>query len=145
MGDRELEYLGSCNCGALGVRYLATAPSIAWAVRTCSCSFCQAHGAIYTSDPAGSLTFTAMNVDALQRYRFGTRTLEFMLCRHCGVYLGARTDPDDGALGVVNVRALRPMPTDLAAVTVMNFAGETQATRQARHQTRWTPLAAGSM
>jgi hypothetical protein len=145
MPNGKFEYSGGCHCGALSVRYLATAPSSAWALRTCSCSFCQAHAAIYCSDPAGGLAFSSADPDALLRYRFGTRTLEFMLCRYCGVYLGARTDPEDGALGVVNVRALRPLPTDLAAVTVINFEAETPAARKARHHARWTPLSSGSL
>ena len=48
---------GRCHCGAIGFEYRTAKPVGEWPVRACQCSFCLKHGAIYTSDPAGSFSF----------------------------------------------------------------------------------------
>ena len=135
------EYLASCHCGALDARYRTAVPLGAWSVRACQCTFCRAHGALSTSDPAGALAFAARDVERVQRYRFGTRTTEFLICRECGVYVGARLEASRGAFGVLNTRALRPIPTGLPEPAPMHYGDEPAELRQNRRTARWTPLA----
>lgn len=85
--DRSISYTGACHCGALTFRYDTKLPSVSWPVRACQCSFCRLHAALTSSDPAGSLSFHASDLSRLQRYRFGARTADFLICRHCGAYL----------------------------------------------------------
>jgi hypothetical protein len=134
------EYRASCHCGALEARYLTALPVAAWSVRACQCEFCRAHGALTTSDPAGTLAFTARDMDLVHRYKFGSRMTDFFLCRKCGVYVGARMDESRGQFGVLNTRALRPIPPGLPEPALMNYGDEPAELRHERREARWTPL-----
>ena len=85
-------YRGNCHCGAVGFEYRTEKPVGEWFVRSCECSFCRKHGAIYTSDPAGSTRFVHKDVSALSRYRFGHKTADFVFCGRCGSPLYSRRD-----------------------------------------------------
>ena len=100
-----------------------------WPVRECQCSFCQKHGACYTSDPSGSVRFVHTDAAALTRYRFGHQTADFVFCGRCGGYLGA-----------VNLRAFDPQPEGLKAAQPMSYDGESTGDRNARRFARWTPF-----
>jgi hypothetical protein len=135
------EYLASCHCSALEARYRTAVPVGAWSVRACQCSFCRAHGALTTSDPDGTLAFTARDIGRVRRYRFGSRTTDFMICQECGVYVGARLEASRGSFGVLNTRALRPILEDLPKPGLMHYGDEAAELRQQRREARWTPLA----
>jgi hypothetical protein len=135
------EYMASCHCGALEARYRTAVPVANWSVRACQCAFCRAHGALTTSDPAGTLAFAAHNPERVHRYRFGSGATDFLLCRECGVYVGARLAPGRGHFGVLNTRALRPIPAGLPAPAPMNYGDEPPQLREERRTKRWTPLA----
>lgn len=140
-----IEYLGRCHCGVLTVRYrTALAPS-AWPVRACQCSFCRSHGTAATCDPAGEIEFRATDPEKVQRYRFGTRTADALLCRECGVFVGAQMKSDAGRFGVLNVQTLRPRPADLIAAEPVDVGEEGVETRRARRAARWTPVAPESL
>jgi hypothetical protein len=139
------EYLIGCHCGALSARYQTAQLVGSWSVRTCQCSFCRAHDALSVSDPAGSLEFHASRPERLQRYRFGSGITEFLICRECGVYIGARLAGEHGAFGIINARALLPIPQELPPPTPMNYAGESAGDKRTRRAARWTPLTASSL
>lgn len=138
------DYRGSCHCGAVGYAYRTERVPERWPVRCCECSFCRAHGARCTSDPAGSLHFVHAEPEALGRYRFGLRTADFLLCRRCGVYLGARIESDRGAFGLVNLNALAAPIASLPPATPTRYDGETPAARVGRRTRVWTPIAGGA-
>ena len=131
---------GRCHCGAVGFEYRTEKAPGEWPVRNCQCSFCQKHGACYTSDPAGSVRFTHDDAGALSRYRFGQQTADFIFCGRCGGYLGAVTEEDGRPLMVVNLRALDPQPENLPAAQPMSYDGESMDDRNARRVARWTPV-----
>jgi len=135
------DYEGRCHCGAIGLTYRTALPGDRWSIRACQCTFCRLHDALSTSDPQGGLDFTIREPELLQRYRFGGRTADFLLCRRCGVYLGAQMIADDHALGIVNVHALREPPSELPLAVAMSYDGESASERQARRMKRWTPVA----
>jgi len=132
---------GSCHCGALGFSFQTSLPAAGWSVRACQCGFCRAHGARTTSDPSGRLAFHVKRREALQRYRFGLMTADFLLCRDCGIYLGAQIATARGAFGIINTLALVAQPEGLPAASEANYASETTGDRIARREQRWTPLA----
>ena len=134
-------YDGSCHCGALGFTYRTALPGERWSIRACQCSFCRLHDALSTSDPTGALDFAVREPELLQRYRFGGRTADFLLCRRCGVYIGAQMTADGHGLGIVNVHALRQPPSGLPQPLAMSYDGETATERRERRLQRWTPLA----
>ena len=140
-----IEYLARCHCGVLTARYRTAIAPAAWSLRACQCSFCRSHGALATSDPAGVLEFRSSHPDQVQRYRFGGRTADFLVCRECGVYVGVQMASDKGRFGVLNVLSLRPLLMNLAASEPMDYGAETAEGRRLRRETRWTPVAAESL
>lgn len=139
------DYLIRCHCGALSARYETVLPVERWSVRACQCSFCRAHDALSVSDPAGKLEFRAAQSERLQRYRFGSGITEFLICCACGVYIGARLAREHGDFGIINARALVPIPLELPTAMPMNYAGESARDKQTRRTVRWTPLTASSL
>ncbi len=77
---------------------------------------------------------------ALHHYRFGQMTADFLICRKCGVYLGAAISTPKGNFGVININALRPVPENLPAAGAADYEGETAEERIERRSQRWTPL-----
>lgn len=137
----ELEaYEGRCHCGAIGFVFRTARPSGRWSIRACQCTFCRAHDALSTSDPQGELEFHLRDPALLQRYRFGRRVADFLLCRRCGVYVGAQMVAEGRAYGIVNVHALAGPPPELPAAAAMSYDGETDAERRRRRMQRWTPV-----
>ncbi len=133
-------YRGGCHCGAIRFRYATGALPDSWSIRACQCRFCRAHDALSTSDPAGSLEFACEEPDLLQRYRFALRTADFLLCRRCGVYIGAVIETPGGRYGIINTRALDETPGDIAEVRAISYDGEGTAGRVSRREERWTPV-----
>jgi hypothetical protein len=132
---------GGCHCGALGFSFQTALPVTRWSVRACQCGFCRAHGARTTSDPSGRLAFHLNEGDALRRYRFGLKTADFLLCRVCGIYLGAQIATANGAFGIINTLALMPLPAGLPVAAQADYGSESASDRIARRERRWTPLA----
>lgn len=140
MTSALLSFDGRCHCGALGYTIQTARPVAEWSVRACQCSFCRAHGARTTSDPAGRLAFHVNQPEHLQRYRFGRKTADFLLCSHCGVYLGAQIETPRGAFGTVNTLAMTPIPGRLPAAVPADYDSEDSGDRIRRREERWTPL-----
>jgi hypothetical protein len=132
-------YQGRCHCGAVGFELATELDPSGWSVRACQCSFCRAHGALSTSDPRGSIQFRASKPSQLTRYRFGLRTADFLICTGCGVYIGALTEIGGRTFGIVNVRALDPIPAALPEPLAMTYDGETAGERADRRAERWSP------
>jgi hypothetical protein len=138
----EHAYYGACHCAAIGYTYRTALPPGQWSVRECQCAFCRAHAATTTSDPGGSIEFTVRDAQGLHRYRFGLRTADFLLCRNCGVYIGALARTGRGQFGIINLHALRASVLGLPAPMGRNYEGEDAAARVARRMLQWTPVIA---
>ncbi|QRY77116.1 hypothetical protein JVX91_16010 [Pseudomonas sp. PDNC002] len=76
---------GSCHCGNLAVRLELSRDPADYTPRACDCTFCRRHGAAYISDPHGRLAIHCRSDADSQRYRHGSSTVDFLLCRCCGV------------------------------------------------------------
>ncbi len=94
-----------------------------------------------TSDPAAKIEFHAAQAAQLNRYRFGLKTADFLLCRNCGVYTGAVIETQKGRFGIINTHALRPAVENLADPMPASYDGEVQTRRIARREERWSPVA----
>ena len=77
---------GQCHCGNLSFRLETAGPL---QPRACQCRFCRSHRAVCASDPAGHAIIKILDESLLSRYRFAQRTADCLICRRCGVYLGA--------------------------------------------------------
>lgn len=138
-----MNFQGRCHCGAIGFDYQTARPPADWSVRACQCSFCRAHAALSTSDPAGLLAFDSAQPARLERYRFGLKTADFLLCNRCGVFLGATIAAARGRYGIINVNALTALPALIAQPQRMSYEGESVAERSLRRAQRWTPIHGG--
>ena len=136
----ERSYSGSCHCGSIGYVYSTALPPEDWSIRACQCAFCRAHDALSTSDPQGRIVFSAPDSSLLQRYRFALRTADFLLCRNCGVYIGAVIEADSGRYGIINTHSLTPVPANIAAIAPISYDGEDSSGRVSRREERWTPV-----
>ncbi len=137
--DSETLITGGCHCGAVTFRLAASRPPEDLPVRACSCRFCRQHAALSTSDPAGRVTFAAADPAALGRYRFGLRTADFLICRTCGVYVGALMPDGDAAYAILNVNACDAPERFAQSPLAMDYGGEDEAGRLARRRAKWTP------
>lgn len=133
------EFQGSCHCGAIGYLYRTDIAAEQWSIRACQCNFCRAHHALSASDPTGFVEFKVADPKFLNRYRFGLRTTDFLLCRECGVYIGAFIETETGQFGIINTQALLQTPENLAAAEPMHYDSEDIAARTSRRELRWTP------
>ena len=80
---------GGCHCGNIRVELALTAAPGDYAPRECDCAFCRKHRAAYVSDPRGSLLISVRDERQSGRYRQGSGQAEMLLCRNCGVLVGA--------------------------------------------------------
>lgn len=132
---------GGCHCGNLSYVFEASAPLKTLGLRADQCSFCRAHAARNTSDPNGTMRFTVRDAAKLSRYRFGLKTADFLLCRECGVYIGALMEDGGRTWFTVNVNTFRNRPGDDMALVPVDFDSEDVAGRIARRKQKWTPVA----
>ena len=129
---------GHCHCGAIRV---TLEPHIAAAdlpLRACQCSFCRTRGALTTSDPQGHL-FIEAAPGAINRYQFGLKITDFLLCAECGTYVAAVSEIEGATLGVVNVLGTSLAGFEGRAPDPMNYDGEDVGQRLDRRQGRWMP------
>jgi len=69
------------------------------------------------------------------------RSADYLICHECGVCVGARLETRRGRFGILNTRALRPIPAEFAEPVLMDYSDEPAEARQRRREERWTPLA----
>ena len=91
------------------------------------------------SDPAGLLELTADDWSLVELYRFGTRTADFVICRHCGVFIAAISDLSVKPHAVVNVNCLDDRALFTAEAAMHEFQDETLEARTSRRTANWMP------
>ena len=131
---------GGCHCGVVAVRFATAEAVFDLPLLACQCSFCRKHGTRATADPLGEMTIMPRDTNALNRYEFNLKTAQYLVCRHCGVYLGAVCAAGDGERALVNVNCLADQSLFDRTATPVDYAGETLDARLARRQRGWTPV-----
>jgi len=129
---------GQCHCGNITVLFETEQDPNLLQLRACDCSFCRMQGTRTVSDPRGRLSFSDPS-KAIHRYSFATKTAESLLCRNCGVYIGALIAVEGATYGIVNVNVLDDKTPFAREPEVMNYVHETPAERLARRKAKWTP------
>ena len=76
------------------------------------------------SDPAGQADLWASDWFLVERYRFGSRTADYLLCRRCGVYVGAVCETRVGRRAVINTRCLDDQAAFVREAVHPNYDGE---------------------
>lgn len=130
---------GGCHCGNIGVQLRLSRSPEQMPLRSCACSFCRAHGTRTLSDRDGEATITAADWSLVERYRFGSATADYMLCRRCGVYVGAICDTSSGRRAVINVNCLDDRAAFTQTPAAPDYDGEATDARLDRRATNWMP------
>jgi hypothetical protein len=130
---------GGCHCGNVSLRFETEIAPSAFSVRSCGCSFCQRHGTRTVADANGRIQVAVYDLQKLNRYRFGLRTADFLVCRDCGVYLGAAYHEAGASWVLVNTRVLVARDEFGQDATPTNHDSETEPARRARRKATWTP------
>jgi hypothetical protein len=133
-------FKGRCHCGAISFRLRTGQSPAQWNVRACQCSFCRAHGARTFSDRQGSVAFRFADPAKLRRYRFGTKSSDFVVCGECGVYLAAVVTSANGQFATLNINTIGGL-TGVPEATPVSYEGEAVQERKSRREQRWTPVA----
>jgi hypothetical protein len=137
--SRLYTYPGACHCGDIELRLESDKTPSELGLRADTCSFCKKHGALYTADPAGEVCVALRHPGVAERYRFGTRTAEFLVCKTCGVFTAAYVS--EPGLAVVNVNVLEARTDFLSSpILLADFDGESTEERLLRRRARWTPV-----
>ena len=130
---------GACHCANMRFTFELPEPDGAIHVRACGCTFCRKHGGVYSSHPAGRLAARIGDAALVKRYRFGTETADFHICRTCGVVPFATSTIDGRAYAVVNVNSFEGVGAGELASSPSDFDGETVDSRLARRRRNWIP------
>jgi len=130
---------GGCHCGAIVIDFESAVSAEETEVRACQCTFCRKHGSRAVSDPGGKLTIAVRDEGAVQRYRFGLATADYLLCGRCGVYVAAVLAEGDEFYGIAIVNALDDAAAFTQAPKPADYSAEDEAARRLRRRTRWTP------
>lgn len=133
-------YQGGCHCGAVQWTFTTRRAPSDWDVRACQCAFCRMHQTRCTSDPAGTVKISVADAGALERYRFGLETADFLLCRRCGVYIGAVVEVDRGAFATLNINTMSTPAEGVANAVTIDYESEDASARIERRTSRWTPV-----
>jgi hypothetical protein len=134
------QFAGGCHCGNLSFVFEATAGLDVLGLRADMCSFCRAHAAHTTSDPHGTIRIAVRDASKLHRYQFGLKTADFLICRDCGVYIGALMEDAGKMWFTVNANSFREKPPLDFPVVPHDFDGEDVPGRIARRKAKWTPV-----
>jgi hypothetical protein len=132
-------FQGQCHCGAIRVELASERPPEQQTLGACLCSFCRKHNARALSDPKAHVTLTAADPLALQRYSFGLRTAEQIICRRCGVYVAMTLAEEDRVWSVINVDALDDRALFSRTPESRDYSAEDRDGRIARRKARWCP------
>lgn len=131
---------GGCHCGNLAYVFEASASLDVLGLRADQCSFCKAHRARTTSDPHGAMRIFVREPFALSRYRFGLGITDFLVCTHCGLYIGALMEDGGGAWFTVNANTFYSPPPEDFPVAPVDYDAEDTIARIARRKQKWTPV-----
>src|SRR5215469_4824393 len=121
---------GGCHCGNIRVRVELEREPAGYAPRACDCEFCRKHGAVWVSDPRGSLSIELRDERDTGRYAQGDRVAEMLLCRNCGVLVCALWQ-EQRLYGVVNANILaqRAVFADTKPVSPRTLSADAKRSR----------------
>ncbi len=134
-----MDHSGGCHCGNITVALRLSVPPQQASLRACACGFCRAHGTRTVSDRDGMFELSAADWSQVHRYRFGSRTADYVICRRCGVYVAAVCATGSGLRAVVNVNCLADRAAFTGAPAAPDYDGESTEARLDRRAANWMP------
>jgi hypothetical protein len=133
------EHWGGCHCSNLRLSLRLSRAPADTRLRACACSFCRAHNTRTTSDPNGSVDIRVADRFRVELYRFGKGTAEFLICKRCGIYIGAIGETASGTCAVINTNCLDDRDAFTQQADLVDHDGEVTGDRLARRAVNWTP------
>lgn len=120
----EARYLGSCHCGAVRFAITTEFPELT----TCDCSICRRRNALMVKVHESAFELLA-GAEALQEYRFHTRTARHFFCRTCGIYPfhRKRVTPDFVGVNVFCLDDFDPADPSFGGIPVRATVGKGMA------------------
>ena len=98
---------GGCYCGNISYSAeLENSPS-SYKPRSCDCDFCTTHEASYISDSTGKLKLEIKGEKEISRFKQGSGIAEFLICKNCGVVVGAYYEEGEILYGAINSKSVR--------------------------------------
>jgi len=132
-----MRILGSCHCGNIAFELDLTPEPTEIPARACTCSFCTAHGGVWTACAGGSLRITQRDSERVSNYTFGTRTAQFHVCAICGVVPVVTSLIDGQLYAVVNVNTFQDIAPQMLRRAPVTFDGEDESARLTRRKRNW--------
>lgn len=129
---------GACQCRKIEVSFETAMPVDDIPLRACGCSFCRGHGAKTVADPEGRLTIAAQR-DAFDRFQFGMRTADYIICRTCGTYVAAVISNGGQERATLNAAGTRLEQVWDRSTQPVRYDRENAEQRRARRLAHWTP------
>lgn len=129
---------GSCHCGAITATFDTSLELEAIHPRACGCTFCVKHKPAWFADNYGKLSLDCTIEPT--RYRFGTKTADFILCPKCGVVVAATCAIDGSDYAVFNLNVLDVERDWAASAQPVDFDGEGTGDRLSRRAKSWMPV-----
>jgi len=128
---------GSCHCENIvfSLQWPTSAHEIV--TRTCGCTYCRKHGGIWTSHRDARLAVQANQAALISKYRFGSETADFYICKRCGVVPVVVSEIENSLFAVVNINTFDDMATFTLSNTPTDFDGEGTAVRLNRRKQNW--------
>lgn len=130
---------GVCHCGNLKATLTTNKkPQSMW-LRACQCNFCRSHNMRSLSDSEGHMVLRVQDKTQLNRYLFGLKMVDFLICKNCGNYIGAVQQVDGQLFGIMNANLTEDRGQQFGEATQAYYEGETGKERSARRKEVWTP------
>ena len=130
---------GGCYCHNIQYEFSPGRGVGELSFRRCSCSYCSRMGAIYTSDPSGSIKINIKDPDKISIYHFATGVVDFVFCSRCGIMPYARVVTNDRPYAVINARTA-DIDLDVVSVSSLAIAEESPEEAMLRRARNWTPV-----
>ena len=130
---------GACHCGNLTATLTTEKePQDMW-LRACQCDFCRSHNMRSLSDSEGLMEMHVRDEKQLNRYHFGLKMVNFLICKNCGNYIGALQDVGGELFGIINANLTENRGNLFGEASHAFYEEETGEERSARRKDVWTP------
>jgi hypothetical protein len=132
-------FKGQGHCGAIRVELTTDRQPGDQVLGACQCSFCRKHNPRTFSDPKARVTLAAAEQQHLQRYSFGLKTSDQIMCRQCGVYVAMTLTDGARVWSVLNVDTLDDRALFTRTPEPRDYSAEDREVRIGRRKARWCP------
>ena len=130
---------GRCHCGNLQAKLTTDKqPEDMW-LRACQCDFCRSHNMRSLSDSEGRMEMQGKDGSQVNRYHFGLGTVDFLICKGCGNYIGAVQEVDGQLYGIMNANLTENRGVQFGEADHRFYEEESKEERAARRKAVWTP------